>query len=691
VRLYRQLRQAEPESRDLWQPLLYLLRQSGQQSELGQLLGEIASQVEEPAERSQLRLERAELLLQTAGNEDLAIQVLFEAIADDPSSIVAVARLRELLVSTGRDTELATLLGTELDRAKDRNDVPRVVALSLELLKLLADKGQVQSALDVARAALEWSPQDRELLRAQLALSEKLGDPQLLADSIEGLLRVEASDEAAELGRRLAKLREELGDREGAERALEASFAANPRDSSLRDLLIVRYTEREEYGKVAGLLNVSLGERTGDARLLERLVEAYRAADQPDAALQALDTFMDSAGSDAALLRKRAQLLGELSREQEAVQALEAAYDLDPALGHDLIDALERAIARAEPPEDRRLILRLVELLEASGDAHGARVRLSEFVREIPDDVDALRRLAELSTRTGDAEHAVRTFSRLVEVESGEELVHDALRLADACEQLGRPEESRRPLERALSLDRRRPDVRQRLQEVYARIGAVRELSDMLLEDAQSAKDAGERRRLLLRAGELLLSAEGQAKAAAGVLELVRAQDPENLEAVVLLARAYAASQRHDEALSLLTQVAEANKGRRVKGLALVFQEIAQLHLQDGFLSDALAALVRAFELDPKNGRLAMQLGTQALEIDEDEVAQKAFRGIAIMKAPEPGSTDGATAEMKADANFYLAVLARKAGDPRKAKVLASKALAENPDHGAARALLAEL
>jgi hypothetical protein len=86
-----------------------------------------------------------------------------------------------------------------------------------------------------------------------------------------------------------------------------------------------------------------------------------------------------------------------------------------------------------------------------------------------------------------------------------------------------------------------------------------------------------------------------------------------------------------------------------------------------------------------------MQLGTQALEIDEDEIAQKAFRGIAIMKAPEPGSNDGATTEMKADANYALAALARKAGDLRKAKVLASKALSENPDHEAARALLAEL
>src|SRR6185436_4114741 len=253
------------------------------------------------------------------------------------------------------------------------------------------------------------------------------------------------------------------------------------------------------------------------------------------------------------------------------------------------------------------------------------------------------------------------------------------------------PEEARVGLERALGVDRRRPDVRQRLQAVYSAIGAVRELSEMLLEDAKSARDPAEQKRLLLRAGELLLGTDGQAEAAVRILELVREQDPDNIDAIVQLSRAYGAAQRSDDALALLTSVAEAYKGRRVKALGQVFQEIANLHLQDGFLSDALVALTRAFELDPKNGKLAMQLGTQALEIDEDETAQRAFRGIAIMKAPEPGSTDGATPEMKADANYYLAHLARKAGDPRKAKVLATKALSENPDHQAARALLAEL
>jgi len=691
VRLFRSLHAREPRERELWQPLLFLLRQTGQLPELTELLGQITSEVDDPQERSQLRLERAELLLQSPGNEEPAIEALSEVIADDPSCVSAVARLRELLVATGRSGDLATLLARELDRAKDQNDVARVVALSLELVRLLSEKRQLEAGLDVCRAALQWSPNDAELLQASLQLAEQLGEQALIADAIEGLLRVRQGNEAAALGRRLAALREELGDREAAERALEASFSANPRDSSLRDLLIVRYTEREDYTKVAGLLDASLRQRTDDARLLDRLVEAYRAASQPEAALNALDTFIGEHRQDAALLRKRAQLLGELSRDEEAVLALEAAYAVDPTLAPDLIDALERAIARAEPPEDRRLVLRLVELLEAVGDAHGARARLSELVREVPADVVALRRLADLSTRTGHLEHAVGTLSRLVEVEAGEALVADALRLAEACDQLGRPYDARPGLERALGVDRGRSEVRQRLQAIYAAIGAVRERAELLLEDAQNSKDPSEHRRLLLEAGELLLATEGQAASAVRILEMVRAQDPENIDAVVLLSRAYVAADRNDDALALLTGVTEASRGRRIKALGQVYQEMAALHLQDGFLSDALSALTRAFELDPKNGKLAMQLGMQALEIDEDETAQRAFRGIAIMRAPEPGSNEGATTDMKADANFYLAQLAKKAGDPRKAKVLASKALTENPDHAAARALLAEL
>jgi Tfp pilus assembly protein PilF len=72
-------------------------------------------------------------------------------------------------------------------------------------------------------------------------------------------------------------------------------------------------------------------------------------------------------------------------------------------------------------------------------------------------------------------------------------------------------------------------------------------------------------------------------------------------------------------------------------------------------------------------------------------MASRAFRAVTMLR---PGDEDGAeavTLELRAHAQYQLALLAQRAGDPRRAKVLASKALSENPEHELARQLLPEL
>jgi tetratricopeptide (TPR) repeat protein len=122
-----------------------------------------------------------------------------------------------------------------------------------------------------------------------------------------------------------------------------------------------------------------------------------------------------------------------------------------------------------------------------------------------------------------------------------------------------------------------------------------------------------------------------------------------------------------------------------------VYREISAIQLMEGFLTDALTALGKAFEMDMRNGQLAMQLGQLALDMDEEEVAVRAFRSVTMMKPAEGDATDGATGEAKADAHYFLAVVSRKQGDLRKARVLVSKALSENPSHESARELLHDL
>jgi tetratricopeptide (TPR) repeat protein len=138
-------------------------------------------------------------------------------------------------------------------------------------------------------------------------------------------------------------------------------------------------------------------------------------------------------------------------------------------------------------------------------------------------------------------------------------------------------------------------------------------------------------------------------------------------------------------------ECAAAFKGRRSKDLSVVYREISNIHLEAADLRSALEALSKAFDMDLRNGDLAMQLGHLALDLGEDETASRAFRSVTMMKTKQLGSDDGAVPEAKAVAYYHLSRIARTQGDLRKARLMASKAVSEDPKHADAQALLKEL
>jgi tetratricopeptide (TPR) repeat protein len=390
------------------------------------------------------------------------------------------------------------------------------------------------------------------------------------------------------------------------------------------------------------------------------------------------------------LFRRRAAMLDEIGRDDLAVADLERVYAGDPSSAPELVRALERAVARAEPPEDARYALRLVDVLEAAGDLPGARGRLADFLGHQPEDLTGFRRLADLDQRIGNVNEALLTLERLSGLETGAALVDVALKLTDLAEKAGKLELARTALERAFSAEPSHDALRTRLEGLYEKVGATRELSELLLQQAAVEQDRDVHKLLVLRAAEALL-ASGDAEAAVRVLEVLREEMPDSIEATVLLARAYSEAGRGDQGLGALQAVVEAQRGRRNKALIPVYQQIAKLHLEEGFLTDAMESMAKAFELDSKNAKLALELGRLALDSEEVDVAQRAFRAVTIMRAPSAEEAGGAEPSDKAEANYNLALLAQKQGDARKAKVLVSKALADNPDHEGARALSSEI
>jgi tetratricopeptide (TPR) repeat protein len=143
--------------------------------------------------------------------------------------------------------------------------------------------------------------------------------------------------------------------------------------------------------------------------------------------------------------------------------------------------------------------------------------------------------------------------------------------------------------------------------------------------------------------------------------------------------------------MATLEAIVTIHRGRRYRELSLVHREISNVHLEAGDLSAVLDALSKAFDLDMRNGELAMQLGHLALDVDDKPAASKAMRAVTMMKVRQPGGTEGASTESKAVAYYHLSRIAQAEGDLRKARLMASKAVGENPRHAEAQELLREL
>ncbi|HMJ13512.1 MAG TPA: tetratricopeptide repeat protein, partial [Polyangiaceae bacterium] len=384
ARLYEILRERQPADRDVWQPLLELYREAGDTERLVTLLEQTVPLTDSAADRAVLRLEQATLLLTRSGREDEAVRALQDILAEDRGQTQAAVLLAGILERTGRRAELAELLRTRIEAAKDKQDVESVVESSLKLAGILEEDGRGGEALDVHRAILDWDAANREALAAIVRLCEGAADPYQFADALEGLLRVERGAAAEHVARRLLALRSEQGDEAAAERALQLGVEASPESSELREALVQRLSERGAWLEAAGVLRASLEAETPDANVLPRLIELYRQANEPEQALEMLERRMAEEPSRAELFRERAQFLNELGRDDEALLDLESAYALGGDYSSELVEALERAVARAEPPADRELTLRLVQVLEDLGDLEGARARLAALVKESP-------------------------------------------------------------------------------------------------------------------------------------------------------------------------------------------------------------------------------------------------------------------------------------------------------------------
>lgn len=735
--IYEELHEQDPHDRDAWELLLDVYRRLDEHSKLIELLARVVELVDDPGERSRMRLDRVKLRIERQELSDDEAAVELEDILDEhPGQVDAAILLGTIFERSGREDDLAGLLARQIDAAKDREDAEAVGSLSRRLGQLLEDRDRAQ-ALDVYYAALNWDPAAREILLALERLHGGDADIEARSEVMERRLAIERGDEAEALALALYDTRVSLDDPDAALRALEIGFEAAPRSAKVRDRLEAAYRERGEHMKLADLFVLDARGRPDPRIKCERLREAARLyrdelADPQRAAevlrearsadpshslalLDLVDTLsaageLRSASDELTsaieplepddplrpdLVGRRALVRSRLHEMDEALADFEDAVahgkaELRPYLVEHLGNMALRAAGRGEDALWRAYRLRIAALRVELDDLEGARDVLTELLKTDSKDKATLRAIAHVDELEGRWDAASATYRRLVGLEEGGEIVSAALRLLDACKRAGRLGDARGGLERARLAAPEDAELRDRLAWLYGELGARRELAELVLEEARAAGDVAPRFEGLLRAGQLFLEAEVDAGAqqpdltnAIVPLEEAHALRPADLDCVALLADAYTLGGRTDDAQELLLRIIGTFKGRRARELSALYHRLARVAQALGDREAEVQHLTTALDMDAQNGVVASELAYAAMELGTLDVAQRALRQITMLKAAAPVP--------KALAYQHLGEIARHQGDMRRAMMLAKRAVDEDPMLDSARLFFDQL
>lgn len=749
--LYQSLREREPADRAVWGPLASCLRKLGERDALVALLEETLPLVDDRDPRNQIREELAGMLRAT--DPSRAAVLLEEVLDEDPSRWDAAADLETMLSSPERQSELAAFLSRRLDAARDAEDKARVVDIAQRLGAIYEQLGEDQEAATAYHAGLEWDPDHRAILRKLVDLAAKRDDQMELTDALENLMRVETGPAVVDVARSLASVRESQGDEPGAHAALLSALRATPDDKQLFAELKARFEQRGDARSLAEALAIAGQGSTDPAERKRSLLEAATAlreqAGDLAASVELLNQAFEMDPTDRDVLFQLMDSRSALGQHAQAITAVEKAMAADPdgdpwlffsravlreglgdgdgaltdlQLAHDrsggqyvaeLEAQIRTCLLRAEESFDNDAgklhRARLARLLLAQNDIDGAAVVLEELLQQDSRDVEALQLQGDLLEKLGRWAEAADTWRQLFALQEGTGQRDVALRFADASVRADRAQDARGALERALSLDPASKPVRDRLRALYDMLGDRLALAQLEFVEADQVTDPVQRAGCLVRGGRILLEMGEAAESVLAAAEQASQLVPGDQDVSLLHAEALARVGRRPEAAAVLDRAIAAHKGRRSPKLAQLHRAMGRMALESNDAPRALDALGKAFDCDPQNAPLALELGALAVQLNELEIAGRAYRSVTLMRAaapaitgrpsvPPPGGgrpstpvTEGASSQDKSVAYYQLGCIAYAQRDMRRAKLMLEKALDEDPAFTAAREMLGGL
>jgi len=628
-----------PTELDLWDRLAVLANKSGRTQQFVETIARAVPETGETGLPPHVEMDLAEraatLYDENLGDIDRATPYLERILARDPSNERAFLRLKQILTTRERWSDLEALYERMLAAIDDparradllaevaiiaeeiTNDAPKAIQyyeriLELEpgheqaifaLDKLYASHERWQSLADLLRRRIELGAGSNLQLKLRLGtlLFVRLGDPKSALDYLEEVVLAEpANREARELVERCLShpdLRQRAAiilegvyaDRDEIRdlvRVLEVRLEFVADDVERRDLLRRIAELRDQrliddagsFDTYARLLPLAPGDVEARQRYLEI---AARLGKQAEAA-----EVLVTAAKNAEVPQPRAEILGDVARiyeeandveKAEAVhqQVLDLAPD-DPTIALPAARALERIYASSGRNHDLSRILRVQVKLEDEADARRA----------------LLGRLGAL------AEEALRD---------------DAAAITAWKERL---EDDPADAEALAALDR-----------LYERIGDRRQLVEILRIRERNAEDADQRKVFMWRAAQTLESLGDVDEA---ILAYRAVLDDFGADRKVLgaLAGLYERGERwHDLAETLEADLGLATETSDRIELLTRLGDVRRIRLQE--IPEAIEAYRQALTIDPStsSAREALEelLGNEGARVEAAEILRPLY------------------------------------------------------------------
>ncbi len=348
-------------------------------------------------------MELAQLQSASGDGED-AIDTLRAILDEDAGHAEAVLLLSQMYEKAGRDEQLADLLSSQIELAKERGDSHGELMLTVRLGDIYESRlGDSARAIETYEAVLARDPNHEGALEALARLFESRSDLAKTADALDRLLAIRQGSAAVELALRVAEVYRTLKDDANTERVLEHGLSIDATERRIRKLLAQTYERIGDVGKLADLT-------AGDAELVAEVPERirlYRAA---------ADLYLrrqNDAARAAALLERASALV---PNDRELLLLLCDAYSAC-GRGKEAAATLEKVVASFAGKRSKELAVihqRLSRAYLAEGDRERALHELDQAFKIDPGSVAILRDLGTLSIDFGDLERAQKSFRALL-------------------------------------------------------------------------------------------------------------------------------------------------------------------------------------------------------------------------------------------------------------------------------------